>query len=158
MNQLILTIPYKSCLEEELSEQERMLVRKACDATCNSYAPYSNFHVGAAVLLSNGDVVLGSNQENAAFGAGTCAERSALHHAGACYPGESVRAVAVAARGASGAFTQLPVSPCGICRQVLVEMQQRAGQHVQVLLYGASEVWVFDSARDLLPLSFDSIT
>ncbi len=152
-----LTIKYHSASVEELTELDRDLVRKACDATYTSYAPYSGFHVGAAVRLDNGAVFAGSNQENAAFGAGTCAERCTLFHAHATHPDVGVETIAIAARGKDGDFTRRPVAPCGICRQALVEAQQRAGHPVRVLMYGREEVLAFGSVSSLLPFQFDEI-
>ncbi len=152
-----LTIKYLVARPDELTERDRELLEKACEATEGSYAPYSDFHVGAAVRLDNGAVFSGSNQENAAFGAGTCAERCTLFYAHAAHPEVGVEVIAIAARGRSGDFTKRAISPCGICRQALIEAQQRAGHPVRVLLYGADELLVFDSVSALLPFQFDEI-
>ena len=157
MENRTLQITYQSVSLDELNEVDRHLVEQARQATYTSYAPYSHFSVGAAVLLDNGEVVAGSNQENAAFGAGTCAERSALFYAQSHYPDQPVRAIAIAARGVDGQFTAVPISPCGICRQVLVEVQTRAQYPVRVILYGENEIWSIASVSDLMPFQFDSI-
>lgn len=157
MENRTLQITYQSVTLDELNEVDRHLVEQARQATYTSYAPYSHFSVGAAVLLDNGEVVAGSNQENAAFGAGTCAERSALFYAQSHYPDQPVRAIAIAARGVDGQFTAVPISPCGICRQVLVEVQTRAQHLVRVILYGENEIWSIASVSDLMPFQFDSI-
>ncbi len=157
MENRTLQITYQSVTLDELNEVDRHLVEQARQATYTSYAPYSHFSVGAAVLLDNGEVVAGSNQENAAFGAGTCAERSALFYAQSHYPDQPVRAIAIAARGVDGQFTAVPISPCGICRQVLVEVQTRAQYPVRVILYGENEIWSIASVSDLMPFQFDSI-
>lgn len=157
MENRTLQITYQSVTLDELNEVDRHLVEQARQATYTSYAPYSHFSVGAAVLLDNGEVVAGSNQENAAFGAGTCAERSALFYAQSHYPDQPVRAIAIAARGVDGQFTAVPISPCGICRQVLVEVQTRAQHPVRVILYGEDEIWSIASVSDLMPFQFDSI-
>lgn len=151
-----LTIPYHNCAYDDLSPADRTLADKAREATYLSYAPYSRFKVGAAVLLSNGEMVQGSNQENAAFGAGTCAERCALHYAESQNPNATVVAIAIAARGTDDAFTHQPIAPCGICRQVLIETQKRAGHDIRVLLCGHDTVLCLESVRHLLPFTFDS--
>lgn len=142
------------CQENELSSSDRQLVELAKQATQRSYAKYSNFRVGAALLTSKGEFVIGCNQENAAFPSGLCAERTALFAAGAEYPEQAVVTLAVAARNQSGAFTPEPVSPCGSCRQVLVETEQRFGHPVKIILYGARCIYILDSIRQLMPLSF----
>lgn len=157
MRELQWRIAYKSVQIDELSETDRELVEMARQATYRSYAPYSHFCVGAAVRMANDAVVSGSNQENVSFGATTCAERCALHYANAAYPNVAVSAIAIAARDTHGDFTQKPISPCGICRQVLVEVQQRAGHDVRILLYGTNEVLVLPSVSGLLPFQFDEI-
>ena len=144
---------YKSV--EELIPEDRELVSAAIEAMSGAYAPYSHFHVGAAVRLSNGQIVRGANQENAAFPSGLCAERTAMFYANAHHPDIAPTAIAIAARGTDGGFTPQPVSPCGVCRQVLVETQQRYGRPLRVLLVGNKEIYLFDSISDLLPFQFD---
>lgn len=150
-------ISYKACQLDELAENDRELVEAAREATFTSYAPYSHFSVGAAVRLTNGVIVRGSNQENAAFGAGTCAERCTMFYANAKYADESIRTIAIAARGTNGEFTQAPISPCGVCRQALIEAQMRGGERLRVLMYGQRETYVIDSISDMLPFQFDEI-
>ncbi len=139
---------------EELSAEDRELLQLAIEQTERSYAPYSRFSVGAAVRLANGVTVRGCNQENAAFSVTVCAERSALFSAGASHPDQAVTALAIAARDASGELLREPVTPCGTCRQALVETETRFGRPVRLLLYGKRCVYVADSVRALLPLSF----
>ena len=139
---------------DELSSEERELIQLAKEATKSSYAPYSHFHVGAAVLLGNGQKVIGCNQENAVLPAGICAERSAIFAAGAQYPDQPIKVLAIAARDTKGEFTKEPVSPCGVCRQVIVEVETRYQLPVKVLLYGQDAVYVFDSIREIMPLTF----
>ncbi|MBR1394086.1 MAG: cytidine deaminase [Prevotella sp.] len=139
---------------EELTEAERHLVELAIEATSRSYAPYSRFHVGAALLLDNGVEIIGCNQENAAFPAGLCAERSAIFAAGAQYPNVPVKMIAIAARTPGGQLQATPVSPCGTCRQVLIETETRFRQPVRILLYGSECVYAVDSIKSLMPLSF----
>lgn len=136
----------------EMPEEEQALVQAALEATKQAYAPYSQFHVGAAVLLADGKMVTGSNQENAAYPSGLCAERVALFHAAHQYPEVPVVALAVAA--AKEGRQVESISPCGACRQVLLETEQRYGRPVKVLLYGTKEVVTVPSAASLLPLCF----
>ncbi|MDE5969383.1 MAG: cytidine deaminase [Muribaculaceae bacterium] len=138
----------------ELSDTQKQLVDQARKATYRSYAPYSNFKVGAAILLSNGVIVDGANQENAAFPAGTCAERSACFYAGAEYPDAKFKAIAIAARDASDDFIVNPISPCGVCRQALLEYENKGGKPVEVLLIGRDKIYSINSIRDLLPFAF----
>jgi cytidine deaminase len=139
---------------EELSASDRQLVDKAMLATNNSYSKYSKFSVGACIRLKNGLEIIGANQENAAYPVCMCAERSALFAAGAQYPDEPVVAIAIAARNSTGEFTTEPVSPCGSCRQAMIEIEQRYHQALRILLYGTKGVYVIDSIRDIMPLSF----
>lgn len=141
------------CSVDDLSETERKLVEKACEATKNSYAPYSKFNVGAAVLLKNGKIIAGANQENAAFPSGLCAERTAIFAAQANYPDQPITVLAIAARDANG-LRNKPVTPCGSCRQVVLEVEERYKQPVEILLYGRSGIYRIKSIKDLLPLSF----
>lgn len=138
---------------EELSEDDKQLVERAIEATASSYSPYSHFAVGAALRLSDGTVVIGSNQENAAFPSGLCAERTAIFSAGATHPDKAVTVLAIAARNEAG-LTAEPVSPCGACRQVILEVEQRYNCAVRILLYGTNGVYIINSIRDLLPLCF----
>ena len=138
---------------EELEEEQRELVEIAKAQVYKSYSPYSHFQVGAAAKLSNGVIIRGSNQENAAYPSGLCAERTALFAAGATYPDQKVEMLAIACF-TNGHFTAEPGSPCGSCRQVMVETEHRYMGQLQVLLYGEKYVYVFNSAGDLLPLSF----
>lgn len=139
---------------DELTTEERSLVELAQEGTNRSYSPYSHFHVGAALKLQNGVTFIGCNQENAAFPSGICAERSALFAAGAQYPDQPVVMLAIAARNEEGVFTEHPVSPCGPCRQVLIETETRFHHPVRILLYGQRCVYVVDSIKQLMPLSF----
>ena len=140
---------------EELPKEERELVESAIAATDHAYAKYSNFRVGAAIRLSDGSVMIGANQENAAFPSGLCAERTAIFAAQAQYPEKAIRMLAVAARNENGLLKE-PVTPCGSCRQVMLEVEDRYQQPMKVLLYGTDGVYVIDSAKDMVPLSFIS--
>lgn len=138
----------------ELGEADRRLCEAAVAATAGSYAPYSRFHVGAAVRLTGGDIVTGANQENAAFPSGMCAERTACYYAHAQHPDLSFEAIAIAARDSSGQLTRDPVSPCGACRQALLEYEVLAGRPVRVMLVGADSIYEIPSVSSLLPLAF----
>lgn len=138
---------------DECDDAIKKLIDSAKSATSNAYAPYSTYNVGAAVLLANGVVVTGNNQENAAYPSGLCAERTALFYANAQYPDVAVEAIAVAAYH-NGAFTQEVCSPCGSCRQVLVEVETRFGHSVRIIMCGRDEVYEAASIKDILPLSF----
>lgn len=138
----------------DLPEESRRLVDLAREATQKAWAPYSKFKVGAALELENGEIVTGNNQENIAFPSGLCAERVALFYAGSQYPGVAVRRIALAAY-TEGTFISNPVFPCGDCRQVMLEHQNRVKKPVEVIMYGENEIKVVKSVRDLLPLPFD---
>ena len=141
---------------EELDAQDKELVDLAKEATSRSYAPYSHFHVGAAVRLENGVEVIGCNQENAAYPSGLCAERTALFAAGAQYPDVGVSTLAIAARGTDGELLEEPVAPCGSCRQVIIETETRAKRPIRILLFGRRCVYVIDGIRQLMPLMFSA--
>ncbi len=138
---------------EELPVDEQDLVAAAIKATDNSNAKYSHFRVGAALLLTDGSVVIGANQENAVFPLGLCAERTAIFAAQAQRPEMSMAKLAIAARNENGLMHK-PVTPCGSCRQVILEMEERYGQPIRILLYGTDGVYAVNSVRDLLPLCF----
>lgn len=154
MKEFNITIPVQELGYGELSAQEAALVNEARAATQKSYAPYSHFCVGAAIRLDNGVTVTGSNQENAAYPSGTCAERTACFYAGAHYPDATFDTIAIAARGTDGKFTEAPVPPCGACRQALLEYEKLAGHPVHVLLAGADKVYRLPSVSSLVPLAF----
>lgn len=156
MKQFDIKVSVCACRWDELSPEQQRLIDIAKEQTQKAYCPYSHFHVGAAAELANGEIVRGCNQENAAFPSGLCAERTALFAAGAQYPDEPVLRLAIACYH-KDAFLPSAGSPCGACRQVMVETEKRGGQKMQVLLYGTDETLVFESAADLLPLVFDSI-
>ena len=146
-------IEYQFAQLEELSQEEQNLGEKANAATQNSYANYSHFYVGASCLLEDGSIVIGANQENAAFPSGLCAERTAVFAAQANHPELSIKTIAIAARNANG-FLKDPISPCGACRQVILEIEDRYKQPVRILLYGTEGIYCFRSIKDLLPFSF----
>ncbi|MDD2960547.1 MAG: cytidine deaminase [Muribaculaceae bacterium] len=153
MKEKILTTKIEVCSYNELTQCDKNLVDLAKSATQRAYAPYSKFHVGAAILLSNGELVTGSNQENAAFPSGTCAERTAIYYAHAQYPEAKVDAIAIAAFQ-NGKFEKSPISPCGACRQAILEYETLAGKPIRVILYGSDEIYILEGIKALLPLSF----
>ncbi|WP_297097370.1 cytidine deaminase [uncultured Draconibacterium sp.] len=138
---------------EELPESDQKLLLAAREASKNAYAPYSKFCVGAALLLENGEVITGSNQENADFTDGICAERVALFYANSTYPDQAVKAIAVTAKNSHG-FLEFPAQPCGSCRQVLVETETRYNQPIRVILDGKKHIQVLEGADNLLPFAF----
>ena len=140
----------------ELEPMDRELAQAAIDATAQAYAPYSKFNVGAAVLLEDGEIVKGANQENLAYPSGICAERTALFYAGASRPDKAVTAIAIAA-GQNGVLVSNPVTPCGACRQVMAEYQTKSGRPMGIILIGGDKIWRFEKVEDLLPMIFDSI-
>ncbi|MGM9711229.1 MAG: cytidine deaminase [Prevotella sp.] len=153
MKEIKLQTTIRLAQSEELSEEDRLLVQRAIEATASSYSPYSHFAVGAALRLTDGTIVIGSNQENAAFPSGLCAERTAIFAAGATHPDQAVTTLAIAARNEAG-LTAEPASPCGACRQVILEVEQRYKCPVRILLYGTNGVYIINSVRELLPLCF----
>lgn len=138
----------------ELTDEEQGLVHQAITSTAGSYAPYSHFRVGAAVYLSNGRAVVGCNQENVSYPAGICAERTAIYAAGAQYPDTPVEMIAIAARGTDGLLLEEPISPCGICRQTIVELETRFHQPIRILLYGTKHIYIIKGIKELVPLGF----
>lgn len=154
MEEMTLKSSIKVAQLSELSETDRQLIDMAIEGTSRSYAPYSHFHVGAAILLANGKMFIGCNQENAAFPAGICAERSAIFAAGVQYPDQPIVTLAITARNTKGELIDEPASPCGTCRQVIIETETRFKHPVRILLYGRKRTFVLDSIKELMPLSF----
>ena len=147
-------IEYESL--DQLGPDDRKLADAAIEAVSRSYAPYSNFNVGAAVMFEDGEIIQGANQENAAYPSGLCAERTALFYASAKRPEVPMKALAIAA-GQNGKLCGTPATPCGACRQVMAQYQTKGGIPMSVLLVGADKTWKFEKVDDLLPLIFDSI-
>lgn len=143
--------------EKEFAAAEALdaeLLFQAHEAVSRSYAPYSKFHVGAAVRLANGVIVKGCNIENAAYPSGLCAERTALFAAQAQYPDVPVEALAITAQSEITEVTE-PVAPCGACRQVMVEAEQRSGRPMRIICQGnTGKVFVFDGVETLMPFIF----
>ncbi len=147
-------IKYRECRLADLDESERRVLDAAIEATDTAYAPYSNFHVGAALLMDDGKIVKGSNQENVAYPSGLCAERTALFSAGVSHSGMAVRTLAIVARNPEGKL--VAALPCGACRQVMAEQQSRQGSPMRVICYCSDEkLLVFENIESLLPFGFD---
>jgi cytidine deaminase len=140
--------------ESELGSELKSIAKQARKIAKNAYSPYSKFNVGAAILLENGEVITGNNQENSAYPSGLCAERVALFYANAQYPKIPVKAIAIAAFNKEEE-TAFPVYPCGACRQVIIESQQRSGKPIQLLFIGKHHSHLIENASHLLPLEFD---
>jgi len=140
----------------ELPESDLELVLAAREASENAYAPYSNFHVGAALRLENGLLIKGNNQENADFTDGLCAERVALFYANANYPDLKVEAIAVTAKNKDGIIKE-PAQPCGSCRQALVEAEVRFNHPIRLIMDGANKIMVVENAESLLPFAFKPV-
>lgn len=138
---------------EELGKEQQGLIQKAIEAAKSAYAPYSEYKVGAAALLENGETVIGNNQENAAYPSGLCAERVAIFYAGARYPGVPVRSIAIAAMR-EDTLQDEPVAPCGACRQVLYEKENQGKALLEVILVGSQRIQLIKQVADLLPLPF----
>ncbi|WP_297252499.1 cytidine deaminase [uncultured Prevotella sp.] len=153
MKTINLNIAINHCQLDELTVADRELIERAMKATDNAYAEYSHFYVGAALRLANGRIVIGANQENAAFPSGLCAERTAVFSAQANFPDQPIDALALVARNDNGLIDN-PVTPCGACRQVLLGVEERYGLPMRILMYGKSGVYSVGSVKDLLPLSF----
>ena len=137
----------------ELNNNDKLLVENAIKICDNAYAPYSDFKVGAAVLLENNEIITGTNQENAAYPSGLCAERTALFYANSKFPNIAVTAIAVVAKNNNN-FTEQPVGPCGSCRQVILETETRFKTPIKIIMYGSEKISVIDNAKTLLPMSF----
>ena len=141
---------------DELTADDQQLLNTAREVTKKAYAPYSNFHVGAAAKLSNGKIITGSNQENASFPVGICAERVLLSAASSLYPDTSMETLAVSYQS-NVVKSDHPISPCGMCRQALQEFELRGGKPIRLILGGMEgKIYVINSATQLLPLAFTS--
>lgn len=141
---------------DELPEEQRSLLKEAREITAQAYAPYSNFQVGAIAKLANGEKVAGSNQENASFPVGLCAERVLLASVASQYPKVPIETIAISYKSDT-VKSDHPISPCGICRQALQEYEQRVERSIQLILGGMTgPVYVIDTASRLLPLAFTS--
>jgi cytidine deaminase len=140
---------------DELESKDKTLVNKAIEASKDSYAPYSNFKVGAAIILTDGTILSGNNQENAAYPSGLCAERTTLFYTNANYPNTPIDSLAIAARNKNG-ILKMPISPCGSCRQAILEIEKKFKHNIRIIMYGSDNIYIAQSIKDLLPLQFDS--
>ena len=141
---------------DEMEPRDQALVAEAIEAEKGSYSPYSHFSVGAALLLEDGTVVRGANQENVAYPSGLCAERVAMFAAGANYPDLAFDTLAIVARD-RGVMCEYPASPCGSCRQVMAEYQKKGRRPLKIILIGSKKIRKFGCVDDLLPFIFDSL-
>ncbi len=138
----------------DLIEADKTLLEAARQTTANAYAPYSNFLVGAVALLKDGSIITGTNQENASYPVGICAERVLLSAAATIHPGVAINTMAISYNNVNG-ISNHPISPCGMCRQSLAEYEQRTNQPIRIILSGLiGEVYVIQRASQLLPLTF----
>lgn len=157
MNKTI-TINYEEFASpQEMDARDRELVKMALEAQKGSYSPYSNFQVGAALLLADGTVVKGANQENAAYPSGLCAERTAMFWASANHPGVAMDTLVIAGSD-RGVLCESPASPCGACRQVMAEYEKKQGSPMKVILVGSKRIRKFHRIDDILPFVFDSLS
>lgn len=153
MKEIFLTTKITVYRIEECSKTEKKIIDAAKEATKDAYAPYSNFRVGVSVLLDNGEIIKGNNQENAAYPSGLCAERTAVFYANANYPDQKIVAIAIAAFH-NDSFTEDVITPCGACRQVLLESENRQKTPIKILMCSNESAHRVESVKDLLPLSF----
>ena len=138
---------------EEMAEKDRILIKRAIEIAKLSYSPYSKFPVGAAVMLDSGEIFAGNNQENIAFPSGTCAERTVLNYVNANFPDKKIKTIAITATNTT---TSEPVTPCGFCRQVIVEMEMKQKSPLRIILHKiGGETYVFETSKAILPLAFD---
>ena len=141
---------------EDLPKEVQLLMEKACESRNTAYAPYSKFKVGAAILLDNSEIVTGSNQENASYPSGLCAERTALYYAGAKYPEAKIKKIVLSAKSMNHHLV-IPIPPCGACRQAISEYEVKQETPIEIYFMGESgKVVKAKSLKDLLPLGFDS--
>ncbi|MDD4848687.1 MAG: cytidine deaminase [Bacteroidales bacterium] len=139
---------------DSLSETDRLLLQTAFKSAEKAYAPYSKYHVGAAILLDNNEIIAGNNQENAAYPSGQCAERVTAFYASAIYPDQTMKAIAITAISEESNLS-MPPFPCGSCRQVLAEYESRQQQPIRIILYAQNgHLIIFKSVQDLLPWAF----
>ena len=153
MKEIDLVAKISICQYIELTEEDKNLIAKSKEALNGAYAPYSNFYVGAAVEC-RGNIVIGSNQENEAYPSGMCAERVALYSASAQYPMQTISAIAISAYN-KNSEEEAVAFPCGACRQVLIEYEKRQNSPIRILVSAKNEVYIIESAKSLLPLSFN---
>ncbi|MDR1055221.1 MAG: cytidine deaminase [Prevotellaceae bacterium] len=150
---LIITV-WVAGSDKELPEEDRQLIEEAYKATKQAYSPYSKFNVGVAVVLENGVVIQGSNQENTAFPSGLCAERVAIFYANSQYPDIAIKTMAITSLS-NGKQNNKAVYPCGACRQSMIQSEMRQQKPIRVIMAGSEDIQIVDSIKSLLPLTFD---
>jgi cytidine deaminase len=156
MQEKTLKLNFTSAHLSELDTQDNELVANAKEAFITAYAPYSGFLVGASILLDNGEIVNGSNQENVAYPSGLCAERVAMFYAGAKFPDAKIKTIAVSVISKTFKVTDV-ISPCGACRQVMAEYEDKQEQPIKVILHSPTDdVLIANTVQDLLPFMFKS--
>lgn len=138
----------------DLLIEDKELVEKAIVAGSKAYSPYSNFHVGASLRLSNNEIICGNNQENAAYPSGLCAERTALFYANANFPEHKINTLVILGEKNGEALADI-VTPCGACRQVIWECQNRQNSPIRIILASKTRIMIFENSNELLPFSFD---
>ncbi|MBI3518142.1 MAG: cytidine deaminase [Bacteroidetes bacterium] len=139
---------------KDLSKKDAELLLEAQKMVKSAYAPYSNFQVGAAILMENGKIIGGNNQENAAYPSGLCAERVAIYYAGAQYPNVGIKTIAVAVKS-KNVIVNEPLSPCGACRQAIAEYENKSGKPIRIIMSGEKgQIYIAKSIESLLPLMF----
>lgn len=154
MNKIEKTIRYENYRLDELSDIDKKCVEQSLLARSNAYAPYSNFSVGASLLLDNGEFILGNNQENRAYPSGLCAERVALFHFGANYPNNIIKAIAITANNKEGTFKEM-IKPCGGCLQVIAEYELKQKEKIRMILYSDTDkVLIAEGVENFLPMIF----
>lgn len=139
---------------DEIDSESQLLIKNAKEVVKNAYAPYSKFSVGAAVLLENGEIITGTNQENAAYPSGLCAERVAMFYANSKFPNVPVVAMAVSTY-VNNHYSEIPTPPCGACRQVILESEMRFKKPIKLIMAAENKITVIMNAKALLPLNFD---
>ena len=151
-----ITTTFYQTNKNSLSKEENSLVHLAINSLKSAYAPYSGFMVGAAVLLENGEIISGNNQENVAYPSGLCAERVAIYYAGAKFPNVKIKKIAISAVSKNFDFTDV-VSPCGSCRQAIAEYEVKQDKNIKILLHHPNDdIFIVNSVADLLPFMFKS--
>jgi len=156
MEEFKLTIKGISLTQSELNDSDKEILNQAEEAAKNAYAPYSQFYVGAALRLKNGIIVLGTNQENVAYPSGLCAERVAIFSASTNHPNEPIESMAITVNTTKSSIID-PLSPCGNCRQVIMEYQHKQQSPIRLILASQSDkVWIFEDAAALLPFGFEA--
>ncbi len=158
MNEVCITITYKEFADSgKIKKEEQKLLKEAREIAKSAYAPYSKFNVGASVLLNDGTIVNGNNQENAVYPSGLCAERVAVFSANALYPGKTIKSIAISAFSHDKIIDK-PVSPCGSCRQSFIEYENKQNSPIKLILSGQEgKVIIINSAAELMPLQFEKM-